>query len=64
MKIATDRETIATIRPIHNASAALGYRPGHALNQYDCGGKKILLCSGRAQAIPKKIRANGENSNS
>jgi len=43
MKIATDRETIVAIRPIHNACAALRYRPGRAIDQYACGGKKILL---------------------
>jgi hypothetical protein len=43
MKIAAERETIVAIRPIHNARAALGYRPGRSLNQYAHGGKKILL---------------------
>jgi hypothetical protein len=43
MKIATDRESIIAIRPIHNARAALGYRPGRASNQYAYEGKEILL---------------------
>jgi hypothetical protein len=54
MKIATDRATVAAIRPIHNARAALGYRPAGVLDQYACGGKQILLLlPAEREATPK-----------
>jgi hypothetical protein len=43
MKIATDRESIVAIQPIHNARAAPVTVPGRALNQYADEGKEILL---------------------
>jgi hypothetical protein len=67
MKIAMDRESIIAIRPIHNARAALGYRPGRASNQYAYEGKEILLPlpaeRGPHQKIPRKQRTATAESN-